>query len=977
MGQINKTLLGEEDVAKGYVPLTQLRQTGDTVSGVTINPLKPLIVRYITNNTTAADVITATDISLTRVVALYNRDNRSEGIKLYGYSVNAPSGTDIAGANGGSWRELSIGGVQRVLFDGLSVEQRNSLRSKEVSQFFLYQKGNAAPPPPVANTGSFNFDTLVVTPPAGWVTQENTLPNDLRATYSVIGYASKDAGEANPETTTIAYGTPNLLHQEAGVIDAIFKNSPSSPLNIPSTTMYPPQGWYTTPEEAIANGDPIDDLYMVIAKRAAGTALYTYTTPSILGNGTTNVKELTVRNRSYLKPSIPTSGRFNFSNNQITALTNGWMAGGSTGVGTLFDSLGTVIRNNRVVADLDLDIAFTEPVISDENITLFDIRILTNAGGDISQIPVDLDTDFAVPTNGTLTYSAYRALVDRPQGYTSDVALLVRRYKGGDTGFKVAAKGVDIRIGVLYSNTAFSAKDYVVNSNVRHTNAGITITNDELSASPLGQDKAVLFYKNDTTANYKAYPRAFALGAYIGAAASITLYRSSSPPPAKPTVNDGYPDGWFDTDNGLSHPIYETIGRRTGVDAEFTFSEPVTTSVELLSVPVFNRNLYFGPNVEFAIDTDPDLQASYVPPSNPATVYSENPAFNFGNARPVFVTKQETGSLRIITKKGITADYALMVRSNPMLARYFMDNVVVFGATVDNPASSTWFKITGNYMLPDNSPATNQSAFYICPQAPFLDPLNSAVLYVPFSYLPNVSNNRDIFIPASDQIHGGTLQGVGNFSMAINGNLRSYSDLITYTTAYLERTNSQSVAAAPQGSFSYSPSSNPQDSDYRVTLPSVGTKQWTVNRPNPTWPTPALYSSDFIIQLKFGDENKMIQGSTPRHINITSFSVCYWIVHPTAQSGLELSSQFSGRRDALVPNIGQVSETSLNERQALLSSTANTNIYKTVLPPLVGNSFIYEVEMQATNETTTYTISGTDYPRNYKLIGINARQIHP
>lgn len=106
-----------------------------------------------------------------------------------------------------------------------------------VAELYIYRRATSVPTTPTG--GSFNFSTLVLTPPGGW---SASIPTGNDPVYISTGTASV-VGTTGTDST-ITWSSPVLSLQEGAAVDIVFQRASSQPAT-PSPSASTPAGWYT------------------------------------------------------------------------------------------------------------------------------------------------------------------------------------------------------------------------------------------------------------------------------------------------------------------------------------------------------------------------------------------------------------------------------------------------------------------------------------------------------------------------------------------------------------------------------------------------------------------------------------------------------------------------------------------------------------------------------------------------------------
>lgn len=117
-----------------------------------------------------------------------------------------------------------------------------------VAEINAYIRSTSEPPDP--SGGSFNFTTLVLTPPVGWSVG---VPAGTDPVYVARGLAST----ATPGATVVpSWGSSAVAFADGQAVDVVFRRSSTQPAT-PSPSPGVPAGWYSTVASVPAGADPL------------------------------------------------------------------------------------------------------------------------------------------------------------------------------------------------------------------------------------------------------------------------------------------------------------------------------------------------------------------------------------------------------------------------------------------------------------------------------------------------------------------------------------------------------------------------------------------------------------------------------------------------------------------------------------------------------------------------------------------------
>jgi hypothetical protein len=237
----------------------------------------------------------------------------------------------------------------------------------------IYLRSSSTPSTPTG--GSFNFDTLTLTPPSGW---SISVPSGTDPVYVSVATASI-TGTSGTDSS-ITWSTPGLLAQNGddGITGksvytaTVFQRSattPSAPsggsFNFGTNVLTPPSGWYL---DIPAGTDPSYGTRFVFSitgdtgSQTAGTWSTPFKVAEDGQNGADGIStyQASIFRRSSSTPSTPTGGSYNFGTNTLTP-PSGWSISVPSGTDPLYTS--TTLASIQGVSGTDSSLTWTTPVI--------------------------------------------------------------------------------------------------------------------------------------------------------------------------------------------------------------------------------------------------------------------------------------------------------------------------------------------------------------------------------------------------------------------------------------------------------------------------------------------------------------------------------------------------------------------------------------------------------------------------------------
>lgn len=259
-------------------------------------------------------------------------------------SISGPTGVDSS-LVWSSVKELVRNGINGV--DGTSGVSTASLS--------IFLRSDTQPATPTG--GSFNFATVLLTPPSGW---SSSIPAGTQPVWttqgiaSVVGNTGVDSDISWGDVVKLVENGTDGLSSKSLFEALIFKRSATQPsvptggqFDFGTNTLTPPSGWYVDIPTGTDPAWMAKGLFQVVGDTGIDNTV-TWSTPTksfqdgIDGVGVDGVSvfHASVYKRSATAPAAPTGGSYNFGTNTLTAPT-GWFSYVPDGTDVLYVSHAT------------------------------------------------------------------------------------------------------------------------------------------------------------------------------------------------------------------------------------------------------------------------------------------------------------------------------------------------------------------------------------------------------------------------------------------------------------------------------------------------------------------------------------------------------------------------------------------------------------------------------------------------------------
>ena len=140
--------------------------------------------------------------------------------------------------NGHIWRKTTGAWVDTGIdITGTSFRELRAFRVRTVTQ--------SAPSRP--SSGSYNFDTAVFTPPAGWVADFPTVAAG-QVVYGIVATADNAGGSLWAADEATDWSPPEIVNDN-GDVNAIYRRYVNGPITGPGASASVPAGWYESPSQ--------------------------------------------------------------------------------------------------------------------------------------------------------------------------------------------------------------------------------------------------------------------------------------------------------------------------------------------------------------------------------------------------------------------------------------------------------------------------------------------------------------------------------------------------------------------------------------------------------------------------------------------------------------------------------------------------------------------------------------------------------